>query len=88
MTKSIIGSVLGDFMRYTVNLLKSDIEKLNKQLEKKEHQYRFVIELFNGLTWLSIATQEQLKEHCIQSRIKGGTPKEWYQRALMYMSGV
>lgn len=72
--------------RYTVNRLREDLVVLNQKMVNIGSPYQFVIEEFNNMTWLAIATPDQMERHCTQDRLLGGTPKECYHRAVVYIS--
>lgn len=70
--------------RYTIVDLRKDIAQLNKELETYNDKYRLVIEQFNGLTWVSIATPDEVKRHCTTRCLIGGSPRECWHEALLY----
>ena len=72
--------------RYTHKALTADVESLNKILAEKNHEYRFIVGARNGYSAIDLATVEQMKRHCCERMLEGGTPRECIAKCYEYMT--
>ena len=74
--------------RYTGKSLEQDVAGFNTRLESLKHEYRIVVEYYNGYTHVALATPEQVGRHCTQRKITGGNPRECLNACYAYLAGL
>lgn len=74
--------------RYTGKSLEADVAALNAKLESMGHDLRFDVGYRYNYTAIDLATVEDLKRHCCQRMLIGGTPRECLHAAQMHVFGV
>ncbi len=72
--------------RYTHKALEADVDSLNKMLEEKGHNMRFMIGARYGYSAIDLATVEQFARHCCERMLVGGTPRECIAECHKYMT--
>lgn len=71
--------------RYTANALKSDVIRLNKELEEQGNEFRFVVGGRNGYTAVDLATVEQQSRHVLSRNLECGTPRECLEACYTFI---
>ena len=72
-------------MKYTHKSLCADLLVLNAKLEKAGHGLRLVDGHRYGYSAVDLATEDQVKRHCAQRMLCGGTPRECLAEAQAYV---
>ena len=72
-------------MKYTHTSLCADLLALNAKLEKAGHDLRLVDGHRYGYSAVDLATEDQVKRHCIHRVLCHGTPRECLAEATAYV---
>ena len=72
-------------MKYTHKSLCADLLVLNAKLEKAGHDLRLVDGHRYGYSAVDLATVDDVKRHCTQRMLYGGTPRECLAKAQAYV---
>jgi len=75
--------------RYTHKQLTVDVDKINALLDARgDTSMRFVVGGRYGYSAIDLATPEQLKKHCCERMLIGGTPRQCYEACLCYLGSA
>jgi len=74
--------------RYSAANLAADLIRFNALLEKANHKFRLSLDGAYGLSFVNLATPEQVKNNCCERLLCSGKPSHCLDKVNAYLVGV
>lgn len=74
--------------RYSAANLAADLIRFNALLEKANHKFRLSLGGAYGLSFVNLATPEQVKNNCCERLLCSGKPSHCLDKVNAYLVGV